>query len=111
MPQVNNVVNFNVVANVTKFLHRSLYLILSAALASAALLYAHPAHAQEGPAPAPALAPAPADAQPVTPQPDGSHLVPEGVKESTPAPAEDGGKEKEVGSGKRGRGKDGIQGG
>ena len=94
MNQVNDVVNFNLVANVTKFLYRSLYLILAAALASAALVCAAPAHAQEGPnpapAPAPAPVPAPENAQPVTPQPDGSHLVPEGVKESTPAPVENG---------------------
>ena len=50
MNQVNDVVNFNLVANVTKFLHRSLYLILAAALASAALVCAAPAYAQEGPA-------------------------------------------------------------
>ena len=102
MNQVKDVVNFNLVANVTKFLHRSLYLILAAALASAALVCAAPAHAQEGPPPAPAPgpenapqpapapAPAPENAKPVTPQPDGSHLVPEGVKESTPAPVEGG---------------------
>ena len=102
MNQVKDVVNSNLVANVTKFLYRSLYLILAAALASAALVCAAPAHAQEGPPPAPAPgpenapqpapapAPAPENAKPVTPQPDGSHLVPEGVKESTPAPVEGG---------------------
>lgn len=94
MPLVKIVVNFNLVANVTKFLHYSLYLILVGVLASAALVCAAPAQAQEGPnpspAPAPAPAPAPENAKPVTPQPDGSHLIPEGVKESTPAPVENG---------------------
>ena len=55
MNQVKDVVNFNLVANVTKFLYRSLYLILAAALASAALVCAAPAHAQ-GQLPHPPLA-------------------------------------------------------
>lgn len=102
MSLVKNVVSFNLVANVTNFLRYFLYLIVVGVLASGALLSVSPAHAQEAPAPAPAPAnapqpapapapgPAPENAKPVIPQPDGSHLVPEGVKESTPAPADKG---------------------
>ena len=90
MSLVKNVVSFNLVANVTKFLRYSLYLIVVGVLASGALLSVSPAHAQEAPAPAPAPGPVPENAKPVIPQPDGSHLVPEGVKESTPAPADKG---------------------